>query len=431
MVEEAEMPGLDGGWKRIDESLNDPSWYVDMDFHAAFRRLRDDDPVHWTEATTYGRSYWSITRYDDVQQVLCDERTFSSRHPWSSGRMPRNPKRLTPEERFEQGLESRLNNIDPPVHTYFRQPVNKYFSVPAVGKMAQAITDYVSEIAERIADSAEVDLIEDVAAQLPVQVILRWLGVPEADWPLLKKAAAQYTLGADPRYTIDDDPVATAEHGLKTLIGYAVDLAEDRRRNPNDDFASAIATLRMQGEPLSIHEIRGWFTALILGGIETSRNAIGAGLWQLLLHPGQRRDLLEGDKAVADSFADEVVRWTSPARNLLRVAAHDVELQDKEIRAGDWVVLHLASANWDERKFERPEQFDIHRRQQEQLGTGAGIHRCLGRHLVRLELITIARQLLSEFPDMQIVSEPAWLRDVSSSGLSTLMVSPGRRVARA
>ncbi|ADP81239.1 cytochrome P450 [Pseudofrankia inefficax] len=416
---------MERDWTSIDNRLNDPLWYRERaEFLAAYRLLRDEDPVHWAKDEAYGRSFWFLTRHEHVKQALGDHMTFSSRHLWTVGRPPRSPRRFTLEQRYELGLEARVVNVDPPIHTYLRRPMNRYFSVPSIAKLTDQIQRYSDEVVDRARGLEKFDLVEEVAAQLPVRVILGMLGVPEEDWALVRNAAGMYTQSHDPRFLVDDDPVKTAETGLRQLIDYAMDLAEERKREPRDDFATVVTEMKIEGEKLSTYELRGWFSALILGGIETSRNAISAGLWQLLVHPDQREIFLSAPAGRALDLVDEVIRWTSPARSLLRVATRDVEMGGKEIRQGDWVLLSLISANHDERVFEDPGRFDLRRDPVDHVGLGDGIHKCLGRNLLRLEFTTLARTLLQAFPDMSCAGEPTWMLDVNGSGLASLEVRP-------
>lgn len=410
-------------WSTIDNSLNDPLWFADRQgYLEAFKLLRDEDPVHWAEDTSYGRSFWALTRHEHVKWALNEYSIFSSRHLWTAARPPRKPQRFTLEQRYELGLEARPNNVDPPMHTYLRRPMNRHFSVPAVGKLGEDIQRYCDDIVEEVKAKETFDLIEDVASQLPLRVILRLLGVPEEDWDHLQDAAGRYTQSNDPRYLIDDDPAKTAEIGLRQLVDYAMALAEDRQRSPREDFATVATNMTIEGEKLSTYELRGWFTALILGGIETSRNAIGVGLWQMLENPDQRQLFVDAPVAETGDMVEEVIRWTSPARSLLRVATRDVEVEGKEIRQGDWVLPYLVSANNDERVFEDPDRFNLLRKPNDHMGLGDGIHKCLGRNLVRLEFTLLAKSVLEALPTMEVASEPEWIRDASGSGLVSLTI---------
>jgi cytochrome P450 len=410
--------------RAIDNSLMDPSWYTKPDYHEAFRVLRDEDPVHYVEAENYDRSFWSVTRHEDVKWCLGNPQLLSSRE---GARMPRVPSRTTAERRVEMGYDTRLDYLDDPMHSVYRRPLNKHFSVPAVKKLSAGIASYIHEIIDEIEDETEFDFVDAVATRLPVMVVATLLGVPREDWPHLQTLSSRIIESHDPRYTVGGDPLATFRAAYSELMDYAVDLIEDRRRNPRDDFASVLGQMKADHEPLSLREARTSVIALVLGGFDTTRHALGVGVWQLLKNPEQRRILLDEPGAVMGGV-DETIRWSTPARSVTRVANEDFKLRDSLIRAGDWVSLLLISANRDERVFERPLEFDVRRSPNDYLSFGEGIHKCLGRNLIRLELASFLPLVFNRLPGLEIVREPHWLRDTGTSGLADLKLWSGKVV---
>lgn len=405
-------------WTTVDNSLLDPNWYTTDAYHDTFARMRDEDPVHWTQDDHYGKHYWSLTRYEDVKNYLLADRQFSSR--WDT-RVPRSPQRRTPEERHQQGWDVNVATTDNPVHDMYRRPINKHFSVPAIAKLGHDVDAIVDEILADVAERGSCDFVEDIAAELPVKVILRMLGVPEEDWPMLREACWQWLAAADPRFIIDNDQVKTSLIGLTRLQEYCTNLALERRKYPTDDFATVIGNVEVDGDKLSIHEMKGWFVTMIGGGLETTRNAAAVGIWQFLQNPDQR-ELLIANPTLIKGAVEEVLRWGTPAKNRLRIAAEDIELHGKTIRAGDWVVGFLASANKDEREFADPHAFDIQRSPNRHLALGEGIHLCLGRALARLELSALIPKVLRMFPDLETTAEPIWIADTSVTGFTTMPV---------
>lgn len=301
--------------------------------------------------------------------------------------------------------------------------MNKHFSVPAVRRLADDVDKIVDEIIAEVAGKGECDLVEDLAAPLPMKVILRMLGVPPEDWEELRGACWRMLAPADPRWIIDDDDVATHLLGLNTLLDYCADLALKRREDPQDDFATVVATLRADGDLLSLHEMRSWFLIMITGGLETSRNALTVGTWAFLRNPDQR-DLLLRDPSLVDSMVEEVLRWSTPSKHRLRVATQDFDFHGRRVRSGDWVVAFLASANRDERVFDDPHCFDIRRTPNEHLTFSTGSHLCLGRSLARLELATFFPKVLATLPDLEVTDsgEPAWIADRNVTGFTSMAV---------
>jgi cytochrome P450 len=395
-----------------DDKILDPEWYKTREDLEVVKRFSAEDPVHWTHAPTYGRDFWFITGYENVRDYLLDHENFSSR--WD-GRIPKTPKRYTPEERYEMGFDVSMARNDPPIHDMYRKPVNKHFSIPAVRKMKGDIDRMVDELLDDVAERGECDLANDIAAELPARVILRLLGVPEEDWDRLQRAAWRWLSPGDPSLTIDGDLYLTSRTGHNELLDYCEQLAVERRKNPRDDFASVLTEVRVDDDPLTVHELRSYFTIMIGGGLDTTRNTIAVGMYAFLTHPDQAQ-LLRDDPSLAMPAVEEVMRWATPSRTRFRVAARDFEFRGRDIRAGDWLIASLTSANRDERVFTDPERFDIRRNPNPHLGFGEGIHLCLGRNLVRLELAAIFQRTVERFPDMQLVGEPEWLPDYSSVG---------------
>src|SRR5690606_698355 len=147
------------------------------------------------------------------------------------------------------------------------------------------------------------------------------------------------------------------------------------------------------------------------------------GIWLFLTHPEQRR-LMAEDPGLVKGAVEEVLRWTTPTRNRLRIANADHDFHGKRIRAGDWVVGMLPAANRDERVFEHPDRFDVRRTPNEHLSFGAGIHMCLGRALARLELATLLPRVFEVLPDIELATpdDPPWIVDASASGFSRMPV---------
>lgn len=404
----------------IDNLLMDPAWYAQNDWHPTFRRLRLEDPVHWTEDQRYGHSYWAVSTFDAIRDVYDRFDQFSSR--MGTPLPPRAGRRFTPEERHAMGLDVRAPSLDPPAHGLYRRPINKHFSVPAMARMTKQIDRYVEDLIAEVAEKDQFDFINDVAAQLPLRIIFGLLGVPEEDWAELQASVSRYALASDPAYTIDNDPVATTARGAREVDEYAGNLALARREHPQDDMASVIGSLKIDGDNLSMHEMTSWFSTLIIGGLETTRNALGTGVWQLLENPQQRILLLENESIIPDAV-EEILRWGSPSRTVLRVANEDLEFHGKEMTAGDWIILFAASGNRDESVWKDSDKFDITRERKEHLGLGQGIHKCLGRNLVRLEMARFLPKFLNAFPELALAGEPEWVADYNSNGIHRMPVT--------
>ncbi|MBB6407152.1 cytochrome P450 [Arthrobacter sp. AZCC_0090] len=405
-------------WHEIDNQLTDPAWYGKGDSHRTFKLLRDEDPVHWTQDDRYGRHYWTLTRHEDIKNYLLDDQLYSNR---IDTRIPRSSKRRTPEQRHQLGFDVLMTANDNPLHDLYRRPLNKHFSVPAVGRLKSQIDAVVDGIIAEACERDEVDVVDNIAEELSARVILTMLGAPPEDWDMLREATSQKMAAADPRYIIDNDHIKTYQIGAQRLYDYSQRLTQERRKDPKDDLATVIAQMQIDGDPLSPHESATYCSLMISGGLESTRNTAAVGLWAFMNNPEQRTLLLE-DPSLTKSTVEEVIRWVSPGSGRLRVATRDFELHGKTIRQNDWIIAFLASANRDERVFENPEKFDIRRNPNPHLGLGEGLHMCLGRNLARLELASFFPKFLRAFPDIELTADPEWIPDANVTGFRTMPV---------
>lgn len=397
-------------WTEIDNRLLDWEWYQDDACHAAFKQLRDQDPVHWTEDNRYGKSYWALTRYDDCRDYLLNDLAFSNR--WDT-HVPSSPQRMTPEERYAIGMDVAIAMIDNPAHDVYRRPLNKHFSVPAIARLKDLIHSSVDEVLAEVAEQPTCEVVSGIALDLPTRIVLRWLGIPPDDWGPI-------------HHWVEGD-VRSHE-----IVAYAEQLARDRMENPRDDFASIVASMEIDGSPMSLHEVTSNIFFLISGALENTQKAISVGVWLLAAHPAQRK-LLDDDPTLIKGAIEEILRWSNVSPTRLRIANENIEFGGKLIRAGDWVVGFLASANHDERVFPEPLQFDITRDPNPHLGFGTGIHTCLGRHLARLEMSVLLQKMFGEF-DVQFADEPKWGRvhgDAPGRFLASLSISLSPKSVRA
>lgn len=405
-----------------DTDLITPQWYPTGEYHDVFKRLRDEDPLHWAEPEGYGRNFWVVSRYDDVKAVISDHLNFSSA---IDSRIPRSGKRVSTLQRRKLMWDANVALLDPPFHTSLRQPMNKYFSMPMVSRMKADIERIVDSIIADMAERGTADIVDDFAAMLPMHVVFKLLGIPEEDWETLGRYAWQAFSPADPRGAIAGKThEETSFIGLESIGRYATEMARDRIAHPREDLATIISNMVVEGTSLDEHEIATWFLILILGGLETTRNAISVGMWCFLKDPEQKRLLIQ-NPALTGAAAEEILRWTTPARGRLRVARARYKMHDKTIQPGDWIMAFAASGNKDERKFDDPHKFDIRRTPNEHLSLGEGIHACLGRALVRLELSILFSKIFTAFPKIDFAGDdtPHWVVDHQVTGLSKLDIN--------
>jgi cytochrome P450 len=414
-------------WQEMDDNLTTSSYYATGKFHDDFRRLRHEDPVHWTEGNAV-RPFWSITRHADCAAVLDDPHAFSSEY---GGIMPLTAEEPTPEQRHALGFGSLPTFLDPPRHLTIRQPFNKHFSIPAIARMRGGIQAVVDSLVNAVLPRGECDVVKDLVGPLPALLVCQMMGVPREDWDEVRRLCEAFMGAQDPSLQIDGDKLKTQRVMIQTLFQYMFDLAMQRRQQPTDDFTSLIGNMVLaDGEPLSERDVGWWCFSLVVAGLETTRGALSAGFLGLIQQPDQAARL-RADPALAPSAAEEIVRWVCPSKQKFRIAARDYELGGKTIRKGDWVVPWLVSANRDETVFENPEKIDVGRSPNPHLAFGSGTHSCLGRHLARLEMQLMLRAVVERMPDMEVSGSYSWLESDNSSGLTALPVrfTPQRSLA--
>jgi cholest-4-en-3-one 26-monooxygenase len=401
-------------FNELDTKLLDPRWYKTDDYLTGFRRLRDEDPVHWTVDPVYGKDYWAITRFEDCEALLLNHDIFSNR--WDT-HVPTTPQRITPEQRYAQGFDVGMPFTDNPVHDVYRRPFNKHFSVPAIAKLSGLATEAIDQILDEAADQGTDDVVTGLALAVPTRVVLRWFGIPDEDWADVQVGVRETGRGFTP-ISADYAVSRSDEEGGDAAWEYSERVAADRMANPRDDFLSVIAHLQIDGDKMSLHEVTANIYNLLEGALGNTRNAIAMGLWLLLAHRDQA-ELLREQPNLIGSAVDEMLRYASNSPTRLRIANQNTEIGGKEITAGDWVVGFLKSANFDERQFDEPERFDITRRPKH-LSFGAGIHNCLGRQLARLEMSVLFSKLLESY-DFSFADEPEWGTNAPGSKMLSKM----------
>jgi cytochrome P450 len=391
--------------------LTDLDFFVRGDMYEAFKLLREQDPVHWQERQP-GRGFWSLTRYEDVLAVYRDAENFSSTLGVTLYFGKPEPNR------------SRMGRMmimtDPPRHAKVRQVVSRRFTPRAVAPYEDRIRQIASEIVDSVIERGECDFVVDVAAKLPTAAICELMGIQREHWDLMFTIANQsvgrhdeeYAMGRTGRDTTFDAEAQAAEFFVRE--------ADKRRRKPTDDLISAIVHGSVKGEALSPADIVANCWMLVLGGQETTRNAISGAMLALVQNPDER------EKFYADPAAplaiEEFLRWTSPVTHIMRTAASDMIIRGEKIRAGDRVVLWNASANRDEAQFPNPDRFDVQRSPNEHLAFGYGEHFCLGANLARLEMRVIFEELARRLPDIEIAGPVERLRSNFVAGIKHMPV---------
>jgi cholest-4-en-3-one 26-monooxygenase len=392
---------------------------------AVWKQLRDHDPLYWVETLEH-RPFWAVTRHADITAISRDPHRFL------------NAPRLTVGSSQGADLPVRmLLNMDPPEHHAYRSLLNKRFTKRALRGLSAQVDSIATSLVDSIAydgEIGEVDFVERVSARLPIWVIAEMLGVPRSDWKLLFDWTNRTVGAGDAEFRSRGMSGAdTMNDAAKEMFGYFTQMAEERRKRPTDDLASALTHAAIDGERLPNYELLSYFFLLVVAGNETTRNATSGGLLALIENPGEF-DRVRRDRDLLDPLVEEILRWTSPVVHFCRTASEDVEMHGQKVRAGDSLCLFYPSANRDERTFEHADRFLIDRRPNRHIAFGVGEHFCLGAHVARLELRVLFRHLVERMEFVELAGEVERLRSSVIGGIKHMPIryrlTPSRGVDR-
>ncbi len=284
------------------------------------------------------RPFWSITRYDDIVAAFSEPNLFTS----SRGVVVPSSPELEREPSERMGAGQMMIMTDPPLHGAMRRAFNRLFLPRAVGAYDDPGRRLVAEILDGVLDRGTCDFVVDVAARLPMA-----------------------------------------------------------RGGDGEDLLSVLGNAEINGRQLTEGEIFHNGFQYIIGGLETTRNAISGGLLALIQHPADCAKLIN-NPSVMPTAIEEILRWSSPITHIARVATRAIEFRGKPIREGDMLALWLPSGNRDEQTFDDPYRFDIERTPNEQIAFGKGEHFCAGAHLARLELRLMMHALVHEVEQIEL-----------------------------
>ncbi len=406
-----------------DIDLSDLEWWTGpLDRRAAaFAALRAERPVArmilpgMPEMGFPETTYYSLTRHADAIEVSRHADLFCSGQGTNIADLP-------PD--FVEFFGSMIN-MDDPRHARMRRIVSRGFTPRQLGLMKTDVEGVAAEIVDEMSERGEADFVTEVAARLPLRIILDMMGIPRSQEQFVFDRTNVILGFTDPEYVTDvDDPAAVTGAILQAGIELAQlvsELGEARIKDPRNDLVSALVTSEVDGEKLSPHELASFFILLVAAGNETTRNAISHGMWALTEHPEQKQRWLDDIDGMAPTAVEEIVRWASPVIHFRRTVTRDgVRIGDHDhvFSEGDKVVIWYWSANRDEAVFTDPEVFDIGRTPNDHVGFGGpGPHFCLGAHLARREVTVMFSELLRRLPDIRAVGEPDRLRSGFINGI--------------
>jgi len=383
------------------------------DPYPAFRRLRAEDPAHWSPAL----KGWVLTRYADVKLCITDERFSADRISPFRDSLSEGARASIPDLLRDLGYWMVFN--DPPLHTRLRGLANQAFTSRAVERLKPRVEALVNELVDRFVEDGETDLIADFAFPLPVMVIAHMLGVPLDDTGQFKRWSDDLaTFVGSAQMT--PDKRARAQAAVKALEGLFGEIFAARRKAPGEDLISGLIAASDEEGGLSDEQLLATCVLLLFAGHETTMNLIGNGFYHFSRNPDVLARLA-ADPGLASSAVEEILRFEGPGLAMTRIPAEPVALHGRTMEPGQRVFAMLAAANRDPDAFAEPDAIDIARRENRHLTFGHGIHFCLGAPLARLEariaFPLLARRLSHLEPRGP---EPEWVDSLSFRGVRSL-----------
>lgn len=367
--------------------LTDIDAFARGDHFAMFRWLRDNDPVHWHPLPD-GGGFWALTTHRDVSAAYLDNGALLSSGGAMLGGSYRNE--------ADTAAGRMLVSTDPPRHRMLRQRMHPGFT----GELARRCGEQVSSLVDAAMDQAlrdgGCDFATTVARELPAGVLMAMMDVGRDDAHRLIDMTRRMIGFRDPSYVdIEGDERLRLAEIQAEIFEYFYDLVLQRRGRPGADLVTLLANTTVNGQPLSIEDAVFNCMNAAVGGNETTSHTACAGIVALTERPDQYTLLLD-HLELLDSAVNEILRWTSVNAYVKRVAARDISIGDRDIRAGDSVTLWNISANRDPEQFDAPDEFDIARSPNRHLSYGNGIHRCVGSNLAHLELTILLRRFVRD-----------------------------------
>jgi cytochrome P450 len=345
--------------------------------HETLADMREHDPVAWSDE--HG-GFWVVTRYEDVLRVAQDWRTFSSAQGVNVP-APATPVNAIPEV------------MDPPLHREFKRLINAWFTPAVVARYEDGTRAIVSRLIDAFVGDGRCEFMDAFARPLPGLAFFEHvLHAPAGDVGRLNDLASAASTPTHPR----------RGEAWQGLAAWVADLVATRRSHgPVGDVVDAVVAAEIEGRPITDHEILGVIQLLIFGGLDTTAGALGQFMIRFCEDPAIPA-LLRDRPELLPLAVEELLRVDPPFIAIARVATCDTEIGGQRIEAGQRVLIYWASANRDEREFACPDAFDLDRASNRHLSFGAGVHRCAGSNLARLNLRIALAELVDRLHDVRL-----------------------------
>jgi cytochrome P450 len=379
-----------------DEYFDDPT--------DVYRRLREEAPVYFSER--YG--FYALSRFEDVVTAHRDWKGLSSTHGVDLSSLTKDPDLIK--------MLGMIIMMDPPEHERYRALVSRVFTPRAVTALEPMIRDVVSRLLDPLVGRDEFDLVAELAAPFPVEIISRVLGVPEGERQYIREQI-DVSLHREPG---EVDPSPEGVTAMFELVTYFLELSQQKRQHPADDMLTRLTEATVQvGDgtttTLSDNEIAGFCSLLGGAGAETVTKLLGNMAVVFDAHPGEW-DRLRADPDRITRGTEEVLRLLPPSQYQGRFSVEDRTYEGGTIPAGFPVLLLTGAATRDPRAFDRPDEYDPDRPPSVSIAFGHGVHSCLGAALARMEARIAVEEIAKRWSRLEV--DHAGLRRVQMSNVA-------------
>jgi cytochrome P450 len=358
---------------------------INADPYPTYARLREEAPAYHNESY----DFWVLSRHADVEKALVDWHTFTN-------------SRSNILDIIKADIELPPGVIlfeDPPVHTMHRGLMSRVFTPRRMAALEDQVRDFCAKCLDPLVGSSGFDIITELGSMLPMRVIGMLLGIPEQDQEAVRNRTDEnLRTEAGQPMVVNEERVASGD--------MFADYVEWRAEHPSDDLMTTLLNAEFEDEhgetrTLTRQEVLTYTAVLAGAGNETTGRLIGWLAKLLAEHPDQRRQVVE-DRSLIPKVIDETLRFEPTGHAVARCVTRDVEYYGSTIPAGSPVLLSMASANRDPRRYSDPDVYDIHRDDIQHLTFGFGLHFCLGASLARLEGKVALDELLNRFPEWDV-----------------------------
>lgn len=356
---------------------------VHDDPYPYYARMREHAPVYYNEQ----RGYWLLTKWEDCQAAFRDFRTFSS----SAGpALEANPNANAGYPMFI--------NMDPPQHTRIRKLIQGLMLPQRIAELEPYIREKAVSLLTPHLQAGRMDLTQDFAALLPMDVISTMIHVPVEDQNQVRQWADDLIFREDGQFGLNERNI----NAYLNMGAYFDKLATELsgKLTGDNDIFSAVLQAERDGK-LTHDDVIGFGILLAIAGNETTTKLIGNMCYRLWQHKDQRQLLIDDPKKIAGGV-EETLRYDGSTQMIGRQVMQDVEIRGKTIKAGDRVGLCIISASRDEDRYKDAERYDVTRGARDHMAFGLGVHACIGAALARLEVRVCMEEILRLMPDYEI-----------------------------